>query len=150
PAPEAENLEITLARIRGVVGSFDDAGRRCVGSPELLDTHRPGSFSVHSFSSVPDAKTSPVAIAPNVVLRMVPPPHEVTVDLDKENPHIVCLRKKPNRVLAASGPWRSSGDWWNGTRWSREEWDVVLNTTEGIGLYRLYLDQIQKRWFAEG
>jgi protein ImuB len=72
------------------------------------------------------------------------------VELDGENPHIVGLQKKPNRVLAASGPWCSSGDWWNGSRWSREEWDIALQTTEGVGLYRLYRDRIQKRWFVEG
>lgn len=150
PAPEAENLEITLARIRGVVGSVDGDGRSCVGSPELLDTHKPGCFRVRSFSSVANVKTSPVAISPNVVLRIFRPPLEATVELAGESPHVVFLRKKQNRVLAASGPWCSSGDWWNGSRWSREEWDIALKTTEGIGLYRLYRDRIQKRWFVEG
>jgi protein ImuB len=34
-SPEPEKLEITLARIRGLVGAAN------VGAPELLDTHRP-------------------------------------------------------------------------------------------------------------
>ena len=52
PSPEAEKLEITLERIRGVVGSADAAGIPCVGSPDLVDTHKPGSFTVQHFSSI--------------------------------------------------------------------------------------------------
>ncbi len=37
-SPEPEKLELTLARIAGVVGE----GR--AGSPQLLDTHRPQAF----------------------------------------------------------------------------------------------------------
>jgi len=54
-------------------------------------------------------------------------------------------------VLAASGPWSSSGNWWNKTAaWAREEWDVALKTFEGVGYYRIYLDRIRKQWFVEG
>src|SRR5207249_11213519 len=38
PAPQPEKLELTLARIAAIVGQDN------VGSPELVDTHRPGSF----------------------------------------------------------------------------------------------------------
>jgi len=50
-SPEPEKLEITLARIRGVVGSVDNKGTACVGSPQVLDSYKPDSFSVQSFSS---------------------------------------------------------------------------------------------------
>ena len=55
PAPEAEKLEITLGRLRGVVGSSDAAGVACVGSPEVVDSHKPGSFAVRHFSSIAEA-----------------------------------------------------------------------------------------------
>jgi protein ImuB len=42
--PEPEKLELTLARIAGIVGE----GR--VGSVELLDSHREGAFSVRHFA----------------------------------------------------------------------------------------------------
>ncbi len=38
PAPEPERLELTLAKIRGMVGAEN------AGSPRLLDTHRPGAW----------------------------------------------------------------------------------------------------------
>src|SRR5579871_3359644 len=37
-SPEPEKLELTLARLKSMVGEGN------VGSPELLDTHRPGAF----------------------------------------------------------------------------------------------------------
>jgi hypothetical protein len=43
--PQPEKLELMLARINGIVG----AGR--VGSPELLDTHRPDAFRMQRFVS---------------------------------------------------------------------------------------------------
>ncbi len=42
-APEPEKLELTLARITAIVGEGN------VGTPELLDTHRPGAFRMTRF-----------------------------------------------------------------------------------------------------
>jgi protein ImuB len=47
--PEPEKLEVTLARIAGIVGE----GR--VGSVELMDTHREGAFSVRHFAPLEPA-----------------------------------------------------------------------------------------------
>jgi protein ImuB len=57
PSPEVEKLEITLARIRGVVGSLDTGGINCVGSPIVLDTYRPNAFAVQAFSCSTEAKS---------------------------------------------------------------------------------------------
>src|SRR5882724_10932762 len=43
PSPEPEKLELTLARIAGIVGQDQ------VGSLQLLDTHRPEAFRMHRF-----------------------------------------------------------------------------------------------------
>ncbi len=51
--PEPEKLELTLARIAGIVGE----GR--VGSVELLNTHREGAFSVRHFAPVEPLAPSP-------------------------------------------------------------------------------------------
>jgi len=42
-SPDAERLETTLARVRHIVG------RENVGSPYLLNTHRPDRFVLHPF-----------------------------------------------------------------------------------------------------
>lgn len=152
PSPEAEKLEITLARIRGVVGSTDADGISCVGSPKSVDSHRPGAFAVQPFSSATETQStsSASAVVPIMALRVFRPALGTSVELTGETPHIVRLWKKYRRVLAASGPWCSSGNWWNSTKWAREEWDIALKTFEGIGYYRIYLDRVRKQWFVEG
>ncbi|MGA7687370.1 MAG: hypothetical protein WCC32_15020 [Terriglobales bacterium] len=154
PSPDAEKLETTLERIRGVVGGADVDGAACVGSPCLVDTHRPGSFMVRHFSSIDDGgvdlANSPSAAAPVIALRFFRPAIETTVELDGVKPHFVRLWSRHRRVMAASGPWSSSGDWWNGSAWMREEWDVALRTPAGLGFYRIYRDRIRERWFVEG
>ncbi len=154
PAPEAEKLEITLERIRGVVGEADANGAACVGSPSLVDTHKPGSFTVQQFSSIDDGGLESVnpssAAAPVIALRIFRPALETSVELDGAKPHFVRLWSRHRRVLAASGPWSCSGDWWNDTAWTREEWDVILKTPAGLGFYRIYRDRIRERWFVEG
>ena len=149
PSPEAEKLEITLSRIRGVVGSNDAEGINCVGSPAILDTHRPNAFTVQSFSSVMEPQ-SVFAVVPAVALRVFRPVLETSVELTGKTPHFVRLWKRLRRVLAASGPWCSSGNWWDGTVWSHEEWDVAVKTFEGIGYYRIYLDRLKQQWFVAG
>ena len=178
PAPEAEKLEITLERLRGVVGSADEAGIACVGSPNLVDTHKPGSFTVQHFYSLnashqiqPQQRCHPERSNPMrkarriaeskdlyssqisnfaITLRVFRPAIETSVELTGATPHFVRLWSRHRRVLAASGPWASSGDWWNPSVWWREEWDVALKTPAGPGFYRIYRDYIRDKWFVEG
>jgi protein ImuB len=155
PAPEPEKLEITLERIRGVVGNTDENGAGCVGSPRLMDTHKPCSFTVQRFSSldksdVGEIEDSSRAAAPIIALRVFRPALETAVELDGERPHFVRLWQRHRRVLAASGPWRSSGNWWNAMAWAHEEWDVALKTPAGVGFYRIYRDRIRQQWYVEG
>jgi protein ImuB len=156
PSPDAEKLEITLARIRGIVGGADLEGVSCVGSPTLLDTHKPAAFDVQPFSNIPDGpnqdgSSSLPTVFPTIALRVFRPPLETAVELNGNTPHLVHLWKKHRRVVAASGPWYSSGHWWNrALAWVREEWDIAISTSQGIGVYRIYLDRIRKQWFVEG
>ncbi|SRR6266496_827943 len=149
PSPEAEKLEITLARIRGVVGSTDAGGISCVGSPSIVDTHLPDAFLVRSFSSATNTPANR-PIRSILVPRIFRPALETSVELTGDKPHFVRLWKTHRRVLAAFGPWCSSGNWWNcATAWVHEEWDVILKTVEGFGYYRIYQDRIKNQWFVE-
>jgi protein ImuB len=149
-SPESEQLAITLARIRGVVGSSDDAGISCVGSPQVLDSHRPDSFAVQPFPALARAARQHPPVAA-FVLRRFRPALETSVELTGHQPHLVRLWKQHRRVLAASGPWSSSGHWWNRSlTWARDEWDVAVKMPSGTALYRIYWDRSQGRWFVEG
>ena len=181
PSPEPEKLELTLKRIRGVVGATDAEGTGCAGSPHLLDTHKPGSFTLQRFSDLENSLSQafPKAIsqahpersrlirkanqpaqskdlylttnfAPAISLRLFRPALETIVELDGNKPHFVRLWNRQRRVRAASGPWSTSGNWWNAAAWIREEWDVALQTSTGIVMYRIYRDCLQSRWFVEG
>ncbi|MBV9479816.1 MAG: DNA polymerase Y family protein [Acidobacteria bacterium] len=50
PSPEPEKLELTLARISGIVGETN------VGAVELLDTHRPEGFRMRHFMPMEQEK----------------------------------------------------------------------------------------------
>ena len=54
-------------------------------------------------------------------------------------------------IETASGPWRGSGDWWNAAHWSREEWDVGVNSGSVPRIHlRIHRDVLTGRWYAEG
>jgi hypothetical protein len=69
-------------------------------------------------------------------------------------------------VAQSSGPWRTSGDWWDEGRvgqvpgpaqpqatyqpdqaWDRDEWDVVLDVGPA---YRIFVERSVGQWFIEG
>ncbi|MGB8729979.1 MAG: DNA polymerase Y family protein [Candidatus Sulfotelmatobacter sp.] len=159
PSPEPEKLELTLARIAGLVGESR------VGSLELLDTHRVEGFRMRRFSpggtqeklasKDRSRKTFELAEEKSAVaaLRRFRPPLRATVTLENaELARVVCAKKKEvqGSVLWKAGPWRSSGDWWEREAWSRDEWDIALQNAEGIALYRLVHDLLGGGWFVEG
>src|SRR5258708_6230908 len=66
-APEPEKLELTLAHIAAVVGEGN------VGSPELVDTHRPGAFRMRQFG-VKQQRTGRNACPTQLAFRVFRPP----------------------------------------------------------------------------
>ena len=134
PTPEPEKLELTLARIAGMVGEDK------VGSLELLDSYRPEAFRMQRFLPREPAgqkdnpaqkgnKESAAAAAPITALRMFRPPLRATVLLREGKPaHVICPKRKEiqGEILWLAGPWRSSGDWWEQDGWARDEWDIAV------------------------
>jgi protein ImuB len=161
PTPEPEKLELTLARIAGMVGEDK------VGSLQLLDSHRPDAFRVQRF--VPTEPTeereseSAASRAPITALRVFRPPLRATVTLrDGQPAHVACTKRKEiqGEILWLAGPWRSSGDWWEQDGWSRDEWDIAMQSPvasrqssvvgNSLSLYRLVHDLLSGHWFVEG
>ena len=153
PSPEPEKLELTLARIAGIVGE------QKVGAVELLDTHHPEGFRMRRFVAevarkTPQKKTPDAAEAQAAVtaLRRFRPPLPANVTLENGQPtYLVCRRKEAQgEVLWKAGPWRFSGDWWEREAWSRDEWDLALRNGEAVAFYRLVHDLLNGDWFVEG
>ena len=176
--PEPEKLELTLARIAGIVGE----GR--VGSVELLDTHREGAFAVHHFAPAESAPAEPevkrsekkndMSMPENesvgqveegleenakgqmsavIALRLFRPPLGANVTVREAKPvRIRCLERDDiaGEIVWTAGPWRFSGDWSDQGGWSREEWDIAVYTGSGLVLYRLVQDKLSGNWFVEG
>jgi protein ImuB len=161
PSPEPEKLELTLARIAGMVGANK------VGAIELLDTHHPEGFRMRRFANAsvaralspaqPGSDSDGEQQSPVTALRRFRPPLRANVALENGQPARVLCRKKEVRgnVLWKAGPWRSSGDWWDREPWSRDEWDIALQNDREqngtpIALYRLVHDRLGGGWFVEG
>jgi len=66
-------------------------------------------------------------------------------------------------VISASGPWRTSGDWWREEGWHHDEWDLEIrfsarrNESDAKppvlaerGIYRFFYDTDRDAWFVRG
>ena len=152
--PEPQKLEITLARLAGVTGGQDN-----VGSPEVLDTHRPDSFRIKRFAPPmanyagrelkPHSTKGELNGAPNYqpkpasALRRFRPPQPVSVQIINGHPGTIgppraiadrdeMARAVYGEVVWCAGPWRTSGEWWNQEPWEREEWDVAVGSGQWV------------------
>lgn len=134
PAPD--KLELTLARIRGIVGQQN------VGIPELLNTHHPHPYRL--MQAQPSITRHPSPATSHEGFRYFRPPLPATVDLSHSHPIRISAPGIHGKILNAAGPWRTSGDWWASTAWNRDEWDIALANGS---LYRIYSDP---HWFIEG
>ncbi|MCU0242036.1 MAG: hypothetical protein MUF51_06400 [Vicinamibacteria bacterium] len=118
-----------------------------MGSAQLLDSHRPGAFSLNTFDpSAHGAQSTTQKPTPRLALRVYRPPRPASVALAQGRPCFVTAAGVRGAVCTAAGPWRASGDWWD-EAWSREEWDVAIAAR---GLYRIFRDTAREEWFVEG
>ena len=102
-------------------------------------------------------------------LRIARPPEPIRVDLRNDQPARIYIRGQRGHVLAASGPWRTSGDWWQENPWHQDEWDLEVEFAasqkqlQRVGardtrarsdphrlLYRIFFDALSQSWFLRG
>jgi protein ImuB len=158
-APEPEKLEVTLARLAKLLGAEN------VGSPELLDTHRPDAFQMKRFDLSQGQKKSTrnrqLAIGNRqcvIGFRKFRPPCRAKVHTMYGRPSQISVRNADHcamrgTIVCASGPWRTSGDWWRKDSWARDEWDVAvvsLIEAQTEMLCRIYRDLQSDEWWVEG
>lgn len=130
----------TLARAGSVLGPDH------IGTPSRNKSHRPDCFSLLTPpATVAEYRPLPSAPKRGPVLRRIRPPSPATVELTKDTPSYVQSEVMEGAVIAHRGPFRLSGNWWDKSNWSREEWDVEIGSG---GLYRLL--RTRDGWCVEG
>jgi len=141
--PEPMRLDVTLARIRAIVGEEH------VGMAKLKDTHRQDGFSMELFS-VPSSPVMTKTQSPkqgHVSVRQIRPAEIVSVQLHGRHPEKFFFRSNWYTVEHAYGPWIASGDWWVPTLWNNEQWDLIARADDGTTLYCcLLLDLTHSSW----
>jgi len=144
--PTVRDLAAVLTRLAALVGQAR------VGAAVLGDSHRPDAHTLGPFDPTPAGarELSEGAGVPGaLVLRRLRPPREVAVETDAAGrPATVRgATSAEARVVTCAGPWRSSGEWWDGRAWARDEWDVALS--DGA-LCRLARDERTGCWALDG
>jgi len=176
--PDPEKVELTIARLASLVGDAN------LGSPELLDTHRPEGFRMRRF--VPNLASQdscrPPSLSPGgriekgqrahgrtprsprerpqeqaqTAFRVFRPAPPARVETRNGYPVRVAFSGFRGQVISASGPWRSSGDWWREDSYDKDEWDLEIQSNskeergKQHGVYRLCYDWTKKVWFVRG
>jgi hypothetical protein len=167
--PAVEQVSTLIARLTALMGEGH------VGSPGLVDTWRPGSFSIVDFRSriadlsKIDAPQSQINLQSEIcnlrsALRRFRFPIPTRVVVQEGRPVRVQTDRQgltSGAIVQAAGPWRTSGHWWEDRpagqqasglagkheAWDRDEWDVAM--TDGT-VYRLVVEREVGQWFLEG
>lgn len=126
--PEPARLDVTLARIRAIVGEEN------VGRAVLRDTHHPDGFNLEPFilpSSLPSGVPGTHFAS---AVRKLRPAEDVYVTLQGQRPKAFTFREKRYVVEDCYGPWLTRGDWWNQSLWGLERWDLVARAQDSAML----------------
>lgn len=148
--PEPSRLDVTLARIRAIVGDEN------VGRAVLTDTHQLDGFRLEPFSLGPfEVPSAQPAKAPSATLRpamrRLRPAESVFVTFQGALPGVFFFRQRRYSVERAYGPWLTNGEWWGATLWECEQWDLVARAPDGAALCGcLVRDVLRDQWQMAG
>lgn len=141
--PEPSRLDITLARLKSLVGHDR------VGSPALIDSHRSGSFDIEHFA-IPNHSFLRDDNSVRISLRRIRPGRSVRMQIKSGKPFAFRDGIVSYDVQIALGPWQSSGCWWSTNKWDFEEWDINANNNVGETISCLVVhDHINNKWLLE-
>ncbi|HEX4085043.1 MAG TPA: hypothetical protein VHY22_09040 [Chthoniobacteraceae bacterium] len=133
----------TLARLSALVGA-DRAG-----VPVRDNTFRPDAFRLEPpafhAAAPPGQARKGSGGARGLALRRFRPPRPAHVFTAEQRPVSLSMEAFSAPLGESSGPWLTSGEWWDGQAWERAEWEV--ESADGR-LYRL--SQQDGRWYIEG
>jgi protein ImuB len=143
--PEPSRLDVTLARIRAIIGDEN------VGRAVLTDTHEFDSFRMEPFSiaSTQSPENPPAPLRP--AMRRLRPAEAVFVIFESKRPKAFTFRERRYSVERAYGPWLTGGEWWSATLWGCEQWDLAARAHDGAALCAcLVRDLLRNQWQMVG
>ena len=169
-SPDPEKLEITMARTRHLVGEAN------IGAPEPANTHRPLAFAMKrfdpaatadDFAGQPSRSAAQAPPPPMTSLRAFRPALPARVEVRADVPVRILFNGVCGEVIAVSGPWRNSGDWWTEDPWNQDEWDLEIEfplprakelklfamskeSAASRGVYRVIYERAAGNWFIRG
>lgn len=132
-APDPARWPKVLARVSELAGPAARAG-----SPQPLDSHRPGAFRLAAFQPPPAGAAAPAPAPAGLALRRYRPPRPVQVQRANDDELTLVgakLQLPPRRgesgarqwrVTRAAGPWRADGQWWGTEPWDCEDWEIEV------------------------
>jgi protein ImuB len=143
-APAVRDLATVLSRLVALVGADN------VSAAAVADSHHPDAWRAAPLQANADAGVAAEPLVEHALaFRRLRPPRPVTVETDATGRPLAVRGALSDvaRVVRCAGPWRTSGDWWDTTPWSREEWDLALDDTHVI---RLLHDPLKATWLFDG
>ncbi len=139
--PEPSRLDVTLARIRAIVGEGN------VGRAVLEDTHRSDGFRMEPFYASPSKPLEAGDAPMRPAMRRLRSAEPIYVTLQSERPKAFTFRECRYTVEQAYGPWLNGGEWWTATLWGCEQWDLVARAQDGgILCCCLVRDLLREQW----
>ncbi|UWZ84546.1 DNA polymerase Y family protein [Occallatibacter riparius] len=143
--PEASRLDVTLARIRAIVGEEN------VGRAVLKETHEMDAYSIEPFQ-LPSSKPATVSNSSSrSAVRRLRPAEEIFVTSNSQQPAAFVFRGTHYAVERAYGPWLSSGEWWKQSLWGCEQWDLIARAQDGAMLCCCVVrDVLRNQWQMAG
>ncbi len=146
--PSPGELDQTLAELTAICGA------ERVGSPQIVDNHRPGAFALKPFSKkklrskVDIEANQHIQRRPMLTLRALRPPLRAEVRIERGRPVFLRSTISQGEILRAAGPWRTTGHWWEkSTHFAIDHYDVQMNDGHVL---RLGFDWTTKRWQVDG
>ena len=139
--PEPVRLDVTLARIRAIVGDEN------VGCAVMKDTHKPDEINIKPFTVASSYTAKETHEVSRAAVRQLRPAENSTVTLQQSRPQFFTFRDNRYAIEHDYGPWLMGGDWWNGTQWGFEQWDLIGRSQDGAVLCCcLVKDLATNRW----
>lgn len=167
--PDPSQLDQTLAELGSICGS------ERVGSPAVLDDHRPDAFALRPFTgritargaerrgkssdggvspltrvgrSSADTPQTDTRSAARLTLRAVRPPARAEVRVEGGRPVALRSAVSQGEIVEIAGPWRTTGHWWSETgHFAIDHYDVQMS--DGCVL-RLCFDWRRNEWQVDG